>query len=140
VDNNGKVWVVDNEDEYIHRISPTHNQTDSNGNIINGVELSKRIIGSTHYGYSDMTGSVSSTITTNKGTWTVTHDSGRANIPWGIITWNGNEPNGTSIKVRVRSSHDQQNWSDWEEAVNGKILTTTPTGRYLQAETILTRF
>jgi uncharacterized repeat protein (TIGR01451 family) len=140
VDNNGKVWVVDNEDEYIHRICPTRNQTDSNGNIINGVELSKRIIGGTHYGYSDMTGSVSSTITTNKGTWTVIHDSGLVNIPWGIISWNGSEPTGTSIKVRVRSSHDQQNWSNWEEAINGRILTTTPVGRYLQVETTLTRF
>jgi len=89
VDNNGKVWVVDNEDEYIHRISPTHNQTDSNGNIINGVELSKRIIGSTHYGYSDMTGSVSSTITTNKGTWTVTHDSGRQTSPGALSPGTG---------------------------------------------------
>lgn len=140
VDNNGKVWVVDNEDEYIHRINPTLNQTDSNGSIVNGVELSKRIIGGTHYGYSDMTGSVSSTITTNRGIWTFTHDSGLVNIPWGIISWNGSEPTGTSIKVRVRSSHDQQNWSDLEEAVNGKILTMTPVGRYLQVETTLTRF
>ena len=76
VDSNGKIWAVDNNDEYIHRISPTRNETDSSGNIINGVELSKRIIGGTHYGYSDMTGVVSSTITTMKGTWTVIHDSG----------------------------------------------------------------
>ena len=140
VDNNGKVWVVDNGDEYIHRINPNNHQTNAEGYIINGVELSKRIIGGTHYGYSDMTGSVSSTITTNRGTWTFIHDSGLANIPWGLINWNGIEPTGTSIHVRVRSSNDQNNWSEWEEATNGGILSLTPVGRYLQVETTLIRF
>src|SRR5690606_24689609 len=34
VDSEGKVWVVDYDDEYIHRINPK----------INGVDLSKRIV------------------------------------------------------------------------------------------------
>lgn len=140
VDNNGKVWVVDNGDEYIHRINPNNNQTNSEGYITNGVEFSKRILGGTHYGYSDMTGSVSSTVTTTRGIWTVIHDSGQANIPWGIVNWTGTEPTGTSIGVRVRSSQDQQNWSNWEETINGAILTNTPAARYLQVETTLNRF
>ncbi len=127
VDNQGKIWVVDNEDEYIHRIDPA----------INGVEISKRIIGGTHCGYSDMTGTVSGAITTRRGTWTVTHDSELENAPWGIISWNGFEPKGTSIKVKVRSSNDQQNWSAWEDAINGSQLGSTPPGRYLQIETTL---
>ena len=139
VDNNGKIWVVDYGDEYVHRINPKA-PTNSEGYIVNGVEFSKRIIGGTHYGYSDMTGSVSSTITTNHGTWTFIHDSGHANIPWGIINWNGSEPTGTSIRVRVRSSDDQETWSNWEEATNGGILSLTPAGRYLQVEVTLNRF
>jgi uncharacterized repeat protein (TIGR01451 family) len=139
IDNNGKVWVVDNDDEYIHRISPTRNETDSAGNIVNGVELSKRIIGTAHYGYSDMTGVISSTITTMKGSWTFIHDSGLENTPWGIISWDGHEPVNTSITVRVRSSSDQQNWSSWEEAINGVTLSSIPAGRYLQVETTLQR-
>ena len=139
VDNNGKIWVVDNGDEYVHRINPNA-PSNSEGYIVNGVEFSKRIIGGTHYGYSDMTGSVSSTITTNHGTWTFIHDSGMANIPWGIIKWNGREPTGTSILVRVRSSEDQEAWSDWEVATNREILSLTPAGRYLQVEVTLNRF
>jgi len=139
VDSYGKVWVVDYGDEYIHRISPTRNETDSSGNIINGVELSKRIIGGTHYGYSDMTGVVSSTITTMKGTWTVIHDSRMDNTPWGFISWTGYEPENTSIRVRVRSSNDEQDWSTWEDAVNGSVLNSILKGRYLQIETTLQR-
>jgi len=139
VDNQGKVWVVDYGDEYIHRISPGNKQKDSVGNIINGVELSKRIIGGTHYGYSDMTGTISNTITTNKGTWTVVHDSGLPNSQWGLVSWTCFEPAGTRVKVRTRSSNDRTKWSNWETVQNGFYLNSTPKGRYLEIETELIR-
>ncbi|WP_287382488.1 Ig-like domain-containing protein, partial [Methanobacterium sp.] len=129
VDREGKVWVVDVGDEFIHRINPTTNQ----------VELSKRIPGSLHYGYSDMTGLVSSTITTSRGSWTVIHDSGITDAPWGIISWNSSQPTGTSVKVRVHSSNDQNYWSAWESVTSGVNLVSTPPGRYLQVETTLER-
>ncbi len=139
VDNMGKIWAVDTNDEYIHRINPSNNQTDGEGNIINGVEFSKRIVGGTHYGYSDMTGAISNTITTNHGSWDLIHDSGINNAFWGVISWNTYTPNGTSVTVRVRSSNDKITWSGWEEAINGEYLNSTPNGRYLEVETTLGR-
>lgn len=127
VDSNGKVWVVDVGNEFIHRIDPA----------TNAIDLSKRILGTNHYGYSDMTGFVSRTITTKTGTWTVDFDSEVAGTPWGEVSWNAEEPTGTSVSVRVRSSNDQSSWSTWETATSGDSLTSTPDGQYLQVETTL---
>ncbi|MFZ2070652.1 MAG: hypothetical protein WAV32_03410 [Halobacteriota archaeon] len=128
VDAAGKVWACDIGDEYLHRINPA---TDT-------VDLSKQIIGSGgHYTYSDMTGILSRTITTKTGTWTVIFDSETADTPWGTISWNSFEPDGTSVTVKVRSSNDQSTWSSWETATNGVSLSSTPDGRYIQIETTL---
>jgi streptogramin lyase len=128
VDAVGKVWVTDITSEYIHRINPATNTTD----------LSKKIIGSGgHYTYSDMTGIVSRTVTTKIGTWTVVFDSEAADTPWGTVSWNSNEPAGTSVSVKVRSSNDKSTWSAWETATNGVPLSSTPDGRYLEIETTL---
>jgi streptogramin lyase len=133
VDKNGKVWVVNYNDGYIKRIDPATNT----------IDLSKLILGndgigiSHHYGYSDMTGFISRTITTQTGTWNVDFDSGTAGTPWGTVSWNSNEPAGTTVSVRVRSSDDKATWSVWEDASNGVKLTSTSNGRYLQVETTL---
>ena len=128
VDAAGKVWVCTLGDEYVYRIDPT----------TNSVDLKKRIIGSGgQYTYSDMTGIVARTITTRIGTWTVTFDSEAPDTPWGTISWNSSEPEGTLIKVEVRSSNDKKNWSAWEEALNGIPLKVTPDGRYLQIRVTL---
>jgi large repetitive protein len=129
-DRNGNLWVVDYGDEYIHRVDP----------LINKVDLSKALPGTRHYGYSDMTGTVSQSITTKKGTWIVTHDSEIPDTPWGPINWNSYEPNGTKITVRVKSSNDGINWSPWETVTNNTPLQNTPPGRYLMVETTLQRF
>lgn len=122
MDADGKVWVVNYGDEYIHRINPA----------TNSIELSKRIHGGLHYGYSDMTGAVSRTITTKLGTWTVIHDSEVNNVSWGIVSWNSFVPTGTDLNVKVRSSNDKINWSTWEEVQNGVLLGSKLPGRYLQ--------
>ena len=124
VDNEGKVWVVNNGNEYIHRINPATNT----------VELSKRIIGGTHYGYSDMTGIVSRTITTKIGMWQVVHNSRSTGTQWGMIKWNASTPTGTSISAKVRSSQDRISWSAWENAINGTALAKTPNAQYLQIQ------
>ncbi|OOP56142.1 MAG: hypothetical protein AYP45_10655 [Candidatus Brocadia carolinensis] len=128
VDAVGKVWVCNNGDEYIKRINPA----------TNAIDLSKAIIGSGgHYSYSDMTGIVARSITTQIGNWTVVYDSGATDTPWGTISWTSNEPAGTVVIVKVRSSNDQATWSPWESATNGNSLTATPNGRYIQIETTL---
>jgi len=124
VDADGKVWVVNYGDEYIRRIDPQTNL----------IDLSKRIVGGKHYGYSDMTGIISRTVTTKTGSWTVVHNSKEFDAQWGVVSWNSYEPIETSLAVRVRSSNDRRNWSQWEEAGNDSALRNTPEGRYLEVK------
>lgn len=131
VDNAGKVWVVNNGDEFIKRIDPATNT----------VDLSKRIItGTNHYGYSDMTGIVSRSTTTRIGTWNVIHNTKQFDSDWGVVSWTANLPSTTLAKVRVRSSNDRRNWSLWEEVANFDALRQTPPGRYLNVEVTLQTF
>lgn len=131
VDAAGRVWVCNSGDEYIKRIDPATNT----------VDLEKRIIGSDgHYTYSDMTGMMSRTVTTRVGTWTVVLDGDAADTTWEAISWTGEEPEGTSITVKVRSSDDQGTWTAWEVAANGVPLNSTPDGRYAQVEVTLQAF
>jgi DNA-binding beta-propeller fold protein YncE len=131
VDAAGKVWVCNSRDEYIKRIDPATNT----------VDLEKRIIGSDgHYTYSDMTGMMSRTVTTRVGTWTVVLDGDAIDTTWEAISWTGEEPEGTSITVKVRSSNDQGTWTAWEVAANGASLNSTSDGRYAQVEVTLQAF
>jgi hypothetical protein len=126
VDSEGKVWACNLGDDFISRIDP----------INNTVDLKKRIYNSMgHYSYSDMTGIVARTITTKSGKWTVIHDSGIENATWGKLSWTSDEPEGTELIVKVRSSQDLVSWSDWEIAQINKSLSTIPAGRYIQIET-----
>ena len=122
VDADGKVWVVDNGDEYISRIDPETNL----------IDLSKRIAGTRHYGYSDMTGLISRTFTTETGSWTFVHNTRIFDSQWGLISWNSDEPKGTSLSVKARSSNDRFSWSLWEDVKNDSSLQNTPDGRYLE--------
>jgi uncharacterized repeat protein (TIGR01451 family) len=130
VDSAGKVWVVNDGDEYIKRIDPAIG-------AYGAIDLSKRIIGGLHYGYSDMTGIIARSTTGRFGTWTVIHDAIVHFTQWGMISWNGYQPSGNNIGVRVRSSDDGSVWANWETATNGVPLSTTPPGRFLQVEVSL---
>ena len=128
LDSEGKVWVVNNGDEYIKRINTK----------FGAVDLSKRIIGGTHYGYSDMTGIIARSATVRFGTWTAIHNSKVEFTPWGTLNWNAYLPTSNStLTVRVRTSPDKRTWSNWEWATNGVALATTPPGKYLQVEVAL---
>lgn len=124
VDSDGKVWVVNNGDEYIKRIDP----------INNAIDLSKRIIGGNHYGYSDMTGIIARTITTKIGTWTVMHDSEIENANWRSISWTCYEPENTLIQVKLRFSNDMRLWTPWDIIDNGVSLLNYKGGRYLEIQ------
>ena len=130
VDSAGKVWVVNDGDEYIKRIDPAIG-------AFGAIDLSKRIIGGLHYGYSDMTGIIARSTTGRFGTWTVIHDAVVRLTQWGIISWSGYEPSGDNISVRVRSSDDCVAWANWETTTNGVALSATPPGRFLQVEVSL---
>jgi hypothetical protein len=123
VDADGKVWVVNNGDEYVKRIDPTTNT----------VTLAKALpIGTNHYGYSDMTGMVARNATTRFGTWTVTHDAKVAGTNWDKIGWTSLEPDGQGLSINVRTSDDGVNWSTWNPVLSGSSLVNLPGGRYLQ--------
>jgi len=128
VDSEGKVWACNYGDINISRIDPVTNAIDLKKGLINSIG---------HYSYSDMTGIVVRTITTKTGTWTVVHDCHMEDAAWGKISWTADEPEGTQITVKVRSSKDLLNWSDWETVSNGEMLLLTPPGQYLQIETTL---
>lgn len=131
VDSRGMIWAVGLGDEYIRRIDPSRNV----------VDLTKRILCAYregyHYGYSDMTGNMARNSTTRIGFWTVVHNGKVPNVPWGLLTWQGDEPDGTTIGVRVRSSNNQQTWSLWESVRNGVALHATPPGQFLEIEVTL---
>jgi len=128
VDVAGKVWIVSRYDETIRRINPANDT----------IDLTKRIIGGTHYGYSDMTGVIARNTTARFGTWTLTHDGGLDFTQWGRLNWTALNPAGDGIRVRVRSSNGCGGWSTWERATNGVNLVGTPPGRFLQVDVALT--
>ena len=132
VDAAGKVWVVNNGDEFVKRINPA---TDS-------IDLAKRIVGGLHYGYSDMTGILARQTTTRLGSWSIIHNAQMPNTPWdnGSIAWHSDEPPGTTIRVRTRTSNDQANWSLWRDVPNGTTdakLTGLIPGRFIEVEAVL---
>jgi PKD repeat protein/streptogramin lyase len=130
VDQGGRIWVVGALNDTIYRLDPDTLQSD----------LDKLLVdfgGSDAIG--DLTGIVARNLTARYGTWTVNHDSQAPGTPWGLLSWQGTAPAGSSISVRVRSSEDEAAWSDWEIAVSGTELASTPAGRYLQIEVALHR-
>lgn len=124
VDAAGQVWVVGLGDSIVRRINPDLNQ----------VEFSRAVGVGAHYGYSDMTGMIARNATTRIGAWNRVHDARVLNTPWGLVFWTAAEPEGTAVRVRVRSSNNRQVWSLWEEVVNHVALHATPPGQYLELE------
>jgi len=123
VDSDGNVWVVLLG---VSKIAKYDGAT--------GAPLGTFPTGYLPYTYSDATGLGLRNSIQPQGTWTVIHDTGAANTPWGTVSWTGSEPAGTSLTVKVRSSNDSVNWSPWEDASNGGALGSTPDGRYLQVQ------
>ncbi len=130
VDAAGKIWVTNFGSNNIMRIDTVTNSVD----FTQGGHLGP-------YNYSDMTGIIARTITTQTGTWIVLHDSGIPGALWGTVCWNeeseGDEPPGTSITVEVRSSEDGLLWSTWASAVTCVMLETTPPGQFLEVKATL---
>lgn len=124
-DSLGNVWVCGLSDEKIYMIN----------HLTNKIELIKDISGSNgHYAYSDMTGIIARTITNKIGKWTVVYDSKYINSIWENISWFSEEPEGTLINIKLRSSNDKLTWSNWVLTSNNSTLNNIPRGRFLQIE------
>ncbi|KAB2663369.1 MAG: hypothetical protein DVB31_10850 [Verrucomicrobia bacterium] len=131
VDSRGMIWCMGVGDAIVRRIDPTRNVVDLQKTLPAAYNEGY------HYGYSDMTGMVARNSTTRIGLWSVVHDSGWHNTPWGSVAWHAAEPAGASVRIRVRSSNDRGVWSLWEDARNGVPFHATPPGRYLEVEATL---
>jgi PKD repeat protein/sugar lactone lactonase YvrE len=128
VDQDGKIWVAGSQTDTIYRIDP----------LTVFVDLQKVLVGtSSHNATGDFTGIVARNLTSRFGTWTVVYDSQVAGTPWGVISWQAQNPDGTVVAVRVRSSEDEESWSAWEPATTGEDLSLTPPGRYLEIQASL---
>ncbi len=128
VDQDGKVWVAGNQTGTIFRIDP----------VTVFIDLQRFLVGTfAHEATGDFTGIVARNLTSRFGTWTVVQDSRVAGTPWGLISWQDVQPDGTSVAVRVRSSENKERWSAWEPATNGVDLSGTPPGRYLEVQVSL---
>ncbi len=128
--------------------------TDFDGNIIvvcqnswdvyklkesDGSVMWHTMVGAGPYTYSDFTGYIVRNITQKTGTWTVIFDSEVPGTPWGMASWNSQEPPETSVTVQVRATDavsdlDLQSWTDAANAVDfGPI-----NGQYIQVKARLT--
>lgn len=93
VDSNNDVWLVHLD---THKISKYRGS--------DGAPLGVFATGNSPYTYTDATGIGRFNTTAPSGTWTVTRDGGGAGTTWGQISWNGNTPLGTAIKVEARAA------------------------------------
>jgi hypothetical protein len=73
-------------------------------------------------------------VTNRSGLWTVVHNSRFNNAAWDKVSWTARQSEGTNLRVKARSSSDQNTWSAWEDAGNGVALKNIPNGKYLQVE------
>lgn len=142
VDANGKVWVTCYNTHHAMRIDPNAGALGGGGFPIGAVDMVVNLGSSAFpYNYSDMTGFVNAT-TTPSGTWTVVQDGGVVGKAWGTITWNSQEPAGTSITVEARAADSTVNLPQAQYVTigNGQSLCGgNLNGRYIEVRTTLTR-
>ena len=73
----------------------------------------------------------------SSGTFTSSVFDAGSNVAWGTAAWTANVPAGTTLTVQTSSSTDGVNWSAWSAVTNGGAI-TSPSGRYLRYEIVLT--
>jgi streptogramin lyase len=126
VDSNDDVWVAYRTADVVAKYDGA-----------TGAQLGIYPVGHEPYTYSDATGLSLRGAVIPQGTWNTVFDSEASDMPWGTVSWNGSEPAGTSVAVKVRSSNDNVTWSPWEDATSGVALSSTPAGRYLEIQATL---
>ena len=125
LDGSGKVWVTGKNSGVLVRIDPQTMIVEVQKSLLNIGGLDPT---------GDLTGLVARSITTPFGSWSAIYDSQQVNTAWGTLSWISEEPDGTELRIRARSSHQQELWSAWELAENEIPLQSIPAGRYLEIE------
>ena len=138
VDANDKVWVTNYDSHNAMRINPA-----AGGDGLGAVDMTVPLGTSAYpYNYSDMTGAVAIGATSQQGTWTTVHNSGVVGTKWGMVSWNGDTPAGTGIKVEIRAAASQPGLSltPFVEVGNGNDLCAASyIGQYVEIRTTLSR-
>lgn len=142
VDANGKVWVTCYNTHQAMRIDPNAGALGGGGFPIGAVDMIVNLGPSAFpYNYSDMTGFVNAT-TSPTGTWTVVQDGGTVGRAWGTISWNSQEPAGTSITVEARVADNTVNLpqASWLQVANGQSFCGgNLNGRFIEVRATFTR-
>ncbi len=124
VDIDGNPWTVSQATNLAYRIDPTDNTVDLTVNLGPGAGA---------YNYNDGTGSVTAR-TNQRGFWIAVQDGCVPGNRWSQLTWNADEPKGTSISFEVRASDSQINLptQPWRLVQSGESLLGEIIGRYIQ--------
>jgi len=135
VDAEGKVWVTNFNSDNAMRIDPT-----GGGDLLGAVDLTVNLgAGAGPYNYSDMTGIVAMQ-SARQGSWTVVHDSLEQDTDWGTISWNSDEPAGTSVMVEARAANTAAGLAgETFVAVSSGFEFSGMAGQYIEIRTTLSR-
>ncbi|TVQ95566.1 MAG: hypothetical protein EA398_17455 [Deltaproteobacteria bacterium] len=103
------------------------------------------------YSYSDYTGFQLRNFTAPRGTWRNTFDcadgfgdgigGGDGVCSVDTIDWAATVPSGTGVRIRIRTSDDGVNWSEWSsqyQTAPAQFGDEVPDGRFIEVEAILT--
>ena len=126
VDSKKNMWAVNKYSGNVTKIDATTKEVEGTYSV-----------GAGPCGEGDITGFKLLSITTRTGLWALTHDSGESCTSWYNLSWNSDEPDGTQISVRVRSSelNDALDDISWVSAENGVELKGISDGQLLHIET-----
>lgn len=136
VDSNGKVWVVCRDSNTAKRIDP-NGDTDNLGLVDLTVNLGT---GADPTALTDMTGQLPLRVFANRGSWTVTYDSGNAGTQFGTITASTQLFAGTDIVIAVRAADSAANLVSMDyTTVQSAIDFTGIQGRFAEIRVDFTR-
>jgi hypothetical protein len=131
VDSNNDVWLINKSNNTISKYRGS-----------DGAPLGVFPVGDNPYTYTDATGQGRINTTQPSGWWTVIQDSGIAGTAWGAVSWNGNTPPGTAIKIEVRAADSEANLDaqNYTEVANGASFCGQGiSGKFIQIRATLSR-
>jgi uncharacterized repeat protein (TIGR01451 family) len=117
----GKIWVTNRGSHNVMRIDPATNTVD----FTHGSHPDP-------YNYSDMTGIISRSITTQKGTWTVVSDEGTPSICKATVSWHDELPVDSTITVAAASSVDGESWNAFQPVQSSIEFSTVGNAAYIK--------
>jgi hypothetical protein len=136
VDANGRVWVANQNGNEVVRIAP-QGGSDGLGLVDLHVALGS---GAGPITLGNMAGMVETRELPASGSWTVVVDAGRAGVDWGTVSWQSQEPAGSSLALQVRAADDRNALAvpAWRAVSNGVDFSGTGVvGRYLELQATL---